>query len=210
MVRSSLICFIALLWGVSTNLYAAQFQVLDSDNNPVKDAVIFFEDYKNTAGSMELTAAEMSQTDRKFSPHILVVPQNTPVTFPNYDNISHHVYSFSDAKVFEKKLYKGVAEAPVIFDKTGIVELGCNVHDWMLAYVYVTDIAHFGITDDAGKVTIDLPKMGSHKVKLWHPRMEDSDQVSREVNVVAQNNVIRLTNTISVEDDFDLDEFGDY
>lgn len=189
---------------------AAQFKVLDKDNKPVQDAVVLIEDYKNVQGSNKLAAAEMSQSERRFNPHVLVVPQNTPVTFPNYDSISHHVYSFSDAKVFEKKLYKGVEESPVIFDKKGIVELGCNVHDWMLAYIYVTDSTHFGITNDKGEVTIDLPKEGEHSITLWHPRMADSDKGVRKLNVAGATVVVQLKEAIAIEEDFDFDEFDDY
>lgn len=99
-----LILLVALLMFPSAQLWAATFQIANRDGKPVKDVVIVFEDYKSS-GSDVLASAEMSQTERKFIPHVLVVPRNTPVTFPNYDNISHHVYSFSDAKKFEKKLF---------------------------------------------------------------------------------------------------------
>ena len=210
MIRERFIGLLGLLSVFTLSAEAVQFEVIDSENNPVKDVVVIIEDYKNTGGDNNVTKAEMSQTDRQFSPHVLAVPKNTPVTFPNYDNIAHHVYSFSDAKAFEKKLYKGVEEAPVLFDKTGIVEIGCNVHDWMLAYIYVTDAIHFGVTNESGKVTINLPKNGDHKVKLWHPRMEDNDKQIRSLTLTDGVNQIRLSQVIPEEDLLDFDEFDDY
>lgn len=199
-----------IITAISGISQAAQFKILDKDNKPVQDVVVLIEDYKNVAGSDKLAAAEMSQSDRRFNPHVLVVPQNTPVTFPNYDSISHHVYSFSEAKVFEKKLYKGVEEAPVIFDTKGIVELGCNVHDWMLAYIYVTDSTHFGVTNESGEVSIDLPKNGEHSITLWHPRMAEGDKGTRKLTVGTDTLVVKLAEAIAVEEDFDFDEFDDY
>ena len=86
---------------------------------------------------------EIAQEDREFVPFVTVVQAGTAVAFPNRDPILHHVYSFSPAKPFEIKLYTGKSPQEVVFDKPGIVVLGCNIHDWMLAYVAVVPTPHF-------------------------------------------------------------------
>lgn len=85
---------------------------------------------------------------------MLPVYVGTRVTFPNRDNIRHHVYSFSSAKKFELPLYIGTPAAPVVFDKPGVVALGCNIHDWMLAYIYVLTTPHFAKTAADGKARL--------------------------------------------------------
>lgn len=95
-------------------------------------------------------------------------------------------------------------------DKAGVVELGCNMHDWMLAYIYVTQSSHFGITDDNGTGNVNLPKSDEHNIKLWHPRMDEADQQMRTLTVSAKINTIQLTRNISADEEFDFDEFGDY
>ncbi len=77
----------------------------------------------------------MDQQGHQFVPHLLVVQAGTEVTFPNSDNVSHHVYSFSPTKPFELPLYKGDVYPPVTFEKAGIVVVGCNIHDSMLGYI---------------------------------------------------------------------------
>jgi len=72
-----------------------------------------------------------------------VVQAGTPILFPNHDKVRHHVYSFSPAKTFELKLYSGVPGTPVLFDKPGLVVLGCNIHDQMVAYVQVVNTPYF-------------------------------------------------------------------
>jgi hypothetical protein len=99
------------------------------------------------------------------------VRAGTQVQFPNKDNIRHHVYSFSPAKKFELPLYRGTPAQPVLFDKVGVVKLGCNIHDWMLAYIYVTDAPYFGKTAGDGRVNLDGLARGSYRVWVWHPRM---------------------------------------
>ncbi len=71
--------------------------------------------------------------------------------------MSHHVYSFSEAKTFELALYKGNAHPPLVFDRPGVVVLGCNIHDSMLGYILVVDTPHFASTDAAGALSLDEP-----------------------------------------------------
>jgi hypothetical protein len=98
----------------------------------------------------------------------------TVASFPNRDPILHHVYSFSPPKTFEIKLYTGKSPSSVTFDKPGIVTLGCNIHDWMIAYVLVVSTPWFGKTDAAGIVKLrDLPG-GSYAVHAWHPQQRAS------------------------------------
>ena len=111
----------------------------------------------------------MDQIDRSFVPHVLVIHRGDKVLFPNSDNIRHHVYSFSEARPFELKLYSGKPEAPVDFNQAGLVVLGCNIHDQMLGYIYVTDAPVFGVTDAQGQVTLDVPA-DSHDIRVWHER----------------------------------------
>ena len=84
-----------------------------------------------TAPSPTERTAAMDQVHKQFVPHVLPVVVGTAVTFPNHDQIHHHVYSFSRAKTFEMPLYKGENAPPVAFDQPGAVKIGCNIHDWM-------------------------------------------------------------------------------
>ncbi len=90
------------------------------------------------------------------------------MSFPNHDIVRHHVYSFSPPKPFEIKLYVGTPVAPIIFDKPGEVVLGCNIHDHMLAYVYVVDTPYFAKTDASGVATIEELPAGDYDLQIWH------------------------------------------
>lgn len=155
----------------------------------------------------------MDQINRQFAPHFLVVQRGTKVRFPNSDSIKHHVYSFSAAKRFELLLNKGMEEDPQLFDKAGIVELGCNVHDWMLGYIYVVDTPYFAHTDNNGIAQLALPS-GNFRIDAWHPRMQEEPEVpSREVSVTSDKQVeFRLEEELltDFEDYQSDDEFGDY
>lgn len=134
---------------------------------PVNDAVVFLEPERSVAASAPARAT-IDQRARQFVPRVSVLQRGTIVLFPNSDNVRHHVYSFSPAKTFDLRLYAGTTAEPVTFDQAGLVVLGCNIHDSMIAYVAVVDTPYFGRTDATGSVQVTLPA-GSYRLRLWHP-----------------------------------------
>jgi plastocyanin len=118
--------------------------------------------------------AVMDQKNLAFAPRVLAVGVGTSVEFPNNDSVSHQVYSFSPAKRFQLPLYKGQAHPPVIFDHPGLVVLGCNIHDAMVGYIYVTDAPYFGTTDPDGNLEFKNIPDGDYKIALWSPYIVDA------------------------------------
>jgi plastocyanin len=111
----------------------------------------------------------VQQKDIAFHPFVLVVPVGATVSFPNGDNTRHHVYSFSSAKRFELKLFARDQTRSVLFDKAGVIALGCNIHDRMTAFIFVTGNAWTAQTDDRGMAFLpDLPNSGG-RITIWHP-----------------------------------------
>ena len=127
--------------------------------------------------------AVMDQVNRAFAPDLLVIPAGSTVAFPNSDSVSHQIYSFSAAKRFQLPLYHGKPYPPVQFDQTGVITLGCNIHDEMLAYLLVTDAPYFGRTDAQGVWSADVVR-GRYQVTIWHPRLRESAaDLERELTV---------------------------
>lgn len=146
-----------------------EVRIADTEGNAVEHAVVAVH-APGDAGTP--ATAVVDQIDKTFVPHVLAVEVGTRVSFPNSDAIRHHVYSFSDAKSFELPLYEGVPAEPVLFDRPGVVALGCNIHDQMSAYIFVSETPFTAIsgTDGIARVT-DLPP-GTHVVEVWHPRQK--------------------------------------
>ena len=121
--------------------------------------------------------ATMDQLNLAFVPDVLVVPEHSTVQFPNSDVIGHQVYSFSSARRFQLPLYRGKPYPPVTFDEAGIVTLGCNIHDNMLAYIVVTRAPWFGRTDASGKWAVPNLPAGRFRLRLWHPLLNEPLEV---------------------------------
>ena len=110
--------------------------------------------------------AVLDQKNRMFVPHVLPIQTGTAVSFPNSDNVRHQVYSFSPAKRFQLPLYAGTPAAPVVFDRPGVVAIGCNIHDQMSAYVVVVDTPYFARSANGRAELADLPE-GTYAVRVW-------------------------------------------
>jgi plastocyanin len=152
--------------------------VYGADGRPLPNAVVllFAEDRRiaPATGTVEV----VDQIDKEFVPYVKPVRAGSYVKFPNKDNIRHHVYSFSKARPFELPLYTGTPSQPVLFDKPGVVKLGCNIHDWMIAYVYVTDTPYFGKSGADGRVDLDPLPAGRYRARVWHPRMDGAEEAT--------------------------------
>jgi plastocyanin len=112
---------------------------------------------------------QIAQRDLQFSPFVLVVPVGAEVSFPNFDNVRHHVYSFSPVRRFELRLYAREQTRSVRFDRPGIVPLGCNIHDGMIAFIDVVDTGFAARTDAAGRATFAGVPAGPLIARVWHP-----------------------------------------
>lgn len=151
---------------------------------------------KATPVSVDLSAAKfvMDQRDLTFVPHILPILVGSSVQFPNNDKVAHNVFSLSRAKTFNLGSYKPGEGKTVLFDSPGIVELRCDVHAEMAAYILVMKNPYWAITDAKGQFRIpdteylerhsmkgikDLPP-GKYFLKTWHEKLK-SEKIAVDV-----------------------------
>jgi plastocyanin len=147
--------------------------VLRQDGRPLAGAVVTAEPESQKPAPAAPQKAIVDQVDLTFVPEVVVIPVGSSVSFPNSDLVSHQVYSFSPARRFQLPLYRGKQHPPVMFDQPGIVTLGCNIHDNMVAYIVVTAAPFFGLTNDKGQWLVPNAPEGSYRIKVWHPWLKD-------------------------------------
>lgn len=159
---------------------------------PVTDAVVALIPLDNPAPPPAISTGEIGQQNQEFTTYVTVVQAGSRVLFPNKDKVQHHVYSLSKAKKFELPLYNPGQNESLVFDVPGLITLGCNIHDWMLAYIVVVPTPWFAKSDALGLATMAAPA-GRYRLELWHPRL---------AALVIQE--ITLGGTESVQRDFTL------
>lgn len=181
----SAVWILALLIGAPATAGTLRVNVVDEHGQPVPRVAVYAVPSKPLAATAARNAT-MDQAHSAFVPHVLIVQTGTSVLFPNNDVVSHHVYSFSDPKSFELPLYKGNAHPPVLFDRPGLVVLGCNIHDSMLGYILVVDTPHFAATDAQGTLSLEGLPVDDYQVHVWTERLRPNDMPgAREVAVAA-------------------------
>lgn len=210
------IIFIAICFFSSMSFASFKIKVVNQAGEPLANTVI------TVARSKPLLPqpvssnhyAVMDQVNKQFSPSVLVVSQGEKVLFPNSDNIRHHVYSFSKPKPFEIKLFKGLSSKPILFDRSGIVVLGCNIHDAMVGYIYVSneDEETF-LTNALGEAVL---ASRPEKINVWHANLSLSNNKQESIALpkddAITNYTVKLTlikKATSNKKSFKFKSFGD-
>jgi len=155
----------------SAHAATAALRALDTSGSPVAEAVIYLTNGSAPAQVEKPTTVDIDQVDREFVPRVTVVQAGTAIYFPNSDNIRHQVYSFSPAKTFTLKLYSGRPSTPVVFDQPGVVVLGCNIHDHMIAWVLSVATPWFAKADAQGRARIEGLAAGRYEAFVWMPEL---------------------------------------
>ncbi len=199
MIRPVLLTCVALLSPIASRAGSITVRLTETKGQPVADAVVSLVPLEAPAKFTPPAAPlEIKQQGQEFTPHVTALVVGTAVNFPNRDTVQHHVYSLSPPKKFELPLYAGEAKAPVVFDHPGVVALGCNIHDWMSAYVVVLATPWFAKSGADGSTTIaDVPP-GRYRVEVWHARLAHLE--TRDLTVTTEA-VAPLTFTLALKAD---------
>ena len=112
----------------------------------------------------------IDQRDETFIPLVEVVASGDSVIFRNSDRTRHHVYSFSPLGSFEFVLKPNESSPPVRLQKPGVIAVGCNIHDFMISYLVVSDARWAATTDSHGQLQFADVPAGGYSLTLWHPR----------------------------------------
>ena len=179
----TLVALVALLVSVPAVAASLAVHVVDGAGKPVGDAVVALRPVGRAAPvPAPVRGLAVEQRNLMFHPFVTIVPVGSSVAFPNFDATRHHVYSFSAPKRFEFKLFARDQSRSVILDRPGTVAVGCNIHDKMSAFLFVTDTAWTAKTDGAGNAAFHDAPSGAVTISVWHPYLRSPDgSVARKV-----------------------------
>jgi plastocyanin len=119
----------------------------------------------------------ITQRDKTFLPHVLAVPIGTTVQFRNEDRIYHDVFSIAKPNEFDAGIRATGATYTKTFTHPGVVELFCNIHSTMNAYVLVVDSPLFAKAQASGSFVIRGVPPGRYELSAWH---EASSTITRK------------------------------
>ena len=164
--------------------------VEDNRGNPISGAVVTYipEDVETDAPAPDDTII-IGQKNLQFQPFTTLAPVGSTISFRNEDSVLHHAFSFSKTKRFNLKLFGNDEPQTVTFEKPGIVTVGCNIHDGMIAHIFLSDASFVAQTDEAGAALIKGAPISKGQLMVWHPLMRQRDN--------------RLYQSVTITDDMD-------
>ena len=116
---------------------------------------------------------KIRQVEKAFVPRVVAIMKGATVEFPNEDKIFHNVFSLSQVAKFDLGLYKSGTSKSVTFDRTGSVDVYCNIHPEMAATIKVVDSGWFAVTEKDGAFKIDGVPPGTYTAVAWLPRGDE-------------------------------------
>ena len=162
------------LTGYSVQTVKGEVRLIQADSGvPVHDSsrVVVWLVPQDTVHAIGLNAERpnyrMAQHDKAFKPNLLVVPMESVVVFPNLDPWFHSVFSLYRGKRFDLGLYEAGSRKAVRFDRPGASYVFCNIHPEMMAVVLTVDSEFYGISDQAGHISIAAVPPGRYLLRVW-------------------------------------------
>ena len=157
----------------------------------VTDAVVYVEQIPAPVESTLVAARavspgprpQLAQKNEAFVPRVVAVAVGSSVDFPNLDPIYHNVFSLSATRRFDLGKYPRGHSKAVVFDRTGLVNVYCDIHSEMEAFVLV--LPHHAFAQPAADGTFELPALppGRYRLHAWHP---DLPEIVRAVEIPEQ------------------------
>ncbi|MGH7580711.1 MAG: cupredoxin domain-containing protein [Gemmatimonadales bacterium] len=174
----------ALAAGKPATVVSGRVTMLDEENQPGDDvgqAVIWLSGPR--AQPRTAVRTDVGTSNKAFSPHVLIVPVGSTVTFSNYDPFNHNVFSLSEENPFDLGLYGRGEVRSARFDNPGVVRVYCNVHAQMSALVLVRDSPWYTQPASDGSFTLPSVPAGDYTIHAWHER---ASEISRPLTVPAE------------------------
>jgi plastocyanin len=183
----------------SANAASVTVDVTDSGGAPAANAVVSLSPDSPPAAPASHVAEKgiIDQRHETFLPLVLVVRKGGGVTFTNNDVTTHQVYSFSTIKQFQFEIGRGEVSKPVVFETPGVAAIGCNIHDNMVAFVYVADAPFAAVTDSSGRADFSEVPEGAYRANVWHPRLRIGRQPSPQI-VTVRGTGAKLSFTVAL------------
>lgn len=157
--------------------------VVDAKTKGLRDVAVVLENAPARPKLAKAKPVVMDQRDMRFVPRVIAVQHGQPVRFENNDLSNHSVQANSGnpANAFNVVAGPGQPVEHVFEAQKPPVQIGCSIHGWMKAWVYVVPHPWFAVTDAKGAFRLDRVLPGKYTLLLAHP--DTGHRERREVEV---------------------------
>lgn len=112
----------------------------------------------------------LDQRGCRYHPHVFGIQVNQVLEIVNSDPTLHNVHSVSSAsKPFNVGMpSEGMRIRRFFSAAESMVKVKCDLHNWMIAWVGVTDHPFFDVTREEGRFALKGLPAGDYVVEAWH------------------------------------------
>lgn len=115
---------------------------------------------------------EIESKKCRFTPHLSTTVVGTTLEVRNLDPILHNLHVRRDTRfgptVMNVIQPAGTRSVQKPFSEAGFLDVRCDVHAFMSAFIHVFDHPYFTTTDHTGSFAMMKVPPGVYKVRIWH------------------------------------------
>ena len=143
---------------------------------------------------------EIESKKCRFSPHVSTAAVGTTLEIRNLDPILHNLHVRRETRfgptVMNVIQPAGTRSVQKPFSEAGFLDVRCDVHAFMSAFVHVFDHPYFAATDPTGNFAMTKVPPGVYKLQIWHEqfgtrektiKVPPGDNVTLEMEIGGKN-----------------------
>jgi len=153
------------------------------------DAVVFLEGVKRGKPWPNKGVAAISQEGCAFHPYVQVARKGVDLTITNIDPLLHNIHGYELIGRARRTMFNiaqpqagQVDVQPLALRRGEVVEIDCDAHNWMSAWVHTLDHPYGVVVGPDGRFQLDDVPPGTYRLAAWHPTLGSQVQ---EIDVKA-------------------------
>lgn len=152
-----------------------------------KHSVVYLEGAPQGSWTLPKEKVAISLRGFKYQPEFLVVSVGQSVHIGNADRLMHSPFSLSSTKIFEIARHAGGETHTVTFDRPGVVDVFCNIHETMQALIFVVPSTFYALPAPDGSFQLGGVPAGRYRLHGYSP---EAEPISTPVDVRARERTV--------------------
>jgi plastocyanin len=154
-------------------------EVVPGDDGALQNVIVYLKgDFSSYAFEVPRSPAKIDQNGCVYKPHVIALMVGQPLEVTNSDQATHNIHSLAKAnRPRNDSQSPGAAPITQTFSRQEIaIQVKCNVHPWMKAYVAVLSNPYFQVTGEDGSFEIKNVPPGKYELLAWHELFGTSEE----------------------------------
>ena len=135
------------------------------------------------------TPVTIDQSGCWFRPRVLGIQINQVLQVINSDPVTHNIHPMAQINR-EWNHSQGPGDAPLkrkFLKREIMIQVKCNIHSWMHAYIGVLEHPYFAVSKDDGSFAIKNLPPGTYTIGVWQENLGTQE---KQVTVAPRNNIV--------------------